>query len=66
MPFSYTIFFLVDGGFLDGLEAVVLLGRAPVESAEPCGWELPLFGRLPFSTESTVGGFRRGLEVAEE
>ena len=65
MPFSYTIFFLV-GGFLDGLDAVVLLGRAPVESAEPCGWELPLFGRLPFSTESTVRGFRRGLEVAEE
>ena len=63
MPFSYTIFFL--DGFLDEVEAVVLLGRA-VESAEPCGWDLPLFGRLLFSAERTVGGFRRGLEGAEE
>lgn len=47
------------------MEAVVLLGRA-VESAELCGWELPLFGRLPYSTERAVGGFRRGLDGAEE
>ena len=65
-PFSYTIFFLVDGGFLGGAEALVLLGRA-AESTDSCGrGGPPLFERMPFSAELAVGGFRRGLEDTEE